>query len=129
LGASCGAVYGNGVLQFFVSLIIAGGLLSFASAFWMRSVFRRLAFGKLVSSQLQTSPTRRNGVSWLSFVLYVLLAGILPVVLAVAVWPIGAASSALTAFRLAPAAVAAMMTGAMLGRSLMYSTGTALSRF
>ncbi|HTR26835.1 MAG TPA: DmsC/YnfH family molybdoenzyme membrane anchor subunit [Terriglobales bacterium] len=129
LGATCGAQYGTGVLQIFLGLVIAGGLLSFVSAFWMRNVFRRLAHGKLVFAQLQAIPTRRNAGSWLSFVLYVLLTGILPVVLAAAVLPVGATGIEVAALRLAPAAVAAMIAGAMLGRSLMYSTGTALSRF
>jgi len=128
-GTRCAvSIAGGPLLRLFWGMTAVGSILSFASAFWMRNLFSRLARGRSISIRLPLLPDRRNLSSWLSFGLYVLLTGVLPVALAIGLWPWRSAPVDVSV-HLVWAGFVAILFGTALGRSLMYSTGTALSHF
>lgn len=129
-GTTCvPSVASDTLLRLFLGQMIVGGVLSLISAFWMRNLFLRLSRGRSIFIHLPLVPDRRNLGSWLSFGLYVLLTGILPLAFAIGMWPRGSGPIEVSALRFAPAGVVSIILGATLGRSLMYSTGIALSHF
>jgi anaerobic dimethyl sulfoxide reductase subunit C (anchor subunit) len=129
-GAVCASsANAHALLPWFLDLAIAGGLLSCLSALWMRNLFLRLSNAKTVFVNLPEWPDRRNLGPWLSFGLWVLLAGVLPVAVAILLMLFGNSPAQTSAFQFAPSAIVLILAGGALGRRLMYWMGTALSRF
>ncbi|HYH00038.1 MAG TPA: DmsC/YnfH family molybdoenzyme membrane anchor subunit [Terriglobales bacterium] len=95
-------------------LTVAGSCLVLASAVWMA----KNAFVPTRAGVRQPTVQRFRGTQWLSFALYVVLAGALPVVEALQLLteePVGVATPA------AFITLAGVLVGALFGRTLMYS--------
>ncbi len=134
LGAASASTFvistGSGtMLKPWLALTIAGGMLSFFSVFWMLMRFSQLSRNRCVFLSFPLAwRTRRLG-SWFLFGLYIFSACVVPVALALTLWPVANAGMDTSAFRFALPGMVVILSGATVGRTLMYSIGTTLSRF
>src|SRR5208337_654105 len=113
----------------FLGATMVGGLSLLVSAIWMFRRFCRLGQGRLASAHLQGERPVLSPWSIVPFGFYVLLTGILPSAIALALWSTANDWANLLFARFSLPTFVLISLGAVVGRALTYLAGTSLSRF